>query len=146
MHSRKPSYLFHKLKIGFSLRCPSCERGQIFESRFRAHEACQYCGCRFNRHSSDVFGGIYLNIALGELTALVGFVVVHVVFKPPIIHQLPFWLAYTIFFTGLFYRYTRGMWLSVVFLTGGIYPDLDVDYEYIASETITVGRTPQEFE
>jgi uncharacterized protein (DUF983 family) len=146
MHSRKPSYLIHKLRVGFSLYCPSCERGRLFESRFRVHETCKYCGCRFNRHSGDSIGGIYFNIALAELTALIGFVVIHLVFEPPIIHQLPFWLAYILLFTSLFYRYARGIWLSVMYITGNIYPDLDVDGEYIASETIMVGRTPQEFE
>jgi uncharacterized protein (DUF983 family) len=146
MRSRQLSYTLHKIRIGLLLHCPSCERGQIFCGRFRLNETCPYCGSRFNRTPGDAIGGLYINFALAEFTALCGFVMVHLIFEPPVLHQFLFWIVYTIFFTTLLYRHTRGIWIAFLYLTGGIYPDLDCDHEYIASQTITVGKTPQEFE
>jgi uncharacterized protein (DUF983 family) len=146
MRSRTFSYRWHKLKVGCALRCPHCERGHVFHSRFRLHERCPWCGCRFERSAGDAIGGIYLTIALAEFTALCGFALVHLLFEPPMLYQLPFWLIYVILFTTLFYQQVRGLWLAFLYLTGSIYPDMDCDHEYISAETVAVGKTPQELE
>ncbi|MFW5748321.1 MAG: DUF983 domain-containing protein [Chloroflexota bacterium] len=132
MRSRRTAYMLHKLRVGLRRRCPECEQGRLFESYFRMRAVCSYCEARFSRHSGDAIGSVYINVALAELTALMGFFLLHAVTDIPIIHQLVIWIPYLVIFTIAFYPLARGLWVSVLYLTGGIYPDPDYQNEYIA--------------
>jgi hypothetical protein len=46
--------------------------------------------------------------------------------------QLFIWVPYILAFTVLFYRRARGLWVGVMFMTGGVYPDPDYEREYFA--------------
>lgn len=142
MRSRKPSYALHKLRIGLALRCPSCERGRLFESGYRLNKTCPYCEARFERSSGDSIGGVYINVALAEITALVGYFLTEHLFHPPALLQLAFWIVYIVIFALVFYRPARGLWTAVIFLTGGVYADMDVDRQYISKETVSMGHPP----
>lgn len=142
MRSRKLSYALHKLRIGLMLRCPSCERGRLFEGGYRLHKVCPYCAARFERSSGDSIGGMYINVALAEVTALGGYFLTESLFHPPALLQLAFWIIYIVIFALVFYRHARGVWTAVSFLTGGVYPDMDVDRQYISKETVSMGHTP----
>ncbi|MFW5772221.1 MAG: DUF983 domain-containing protein [Phototrophicaceae bacterium] len=131
MRSRKPTYVLRKLWVGARLRCPECERGRLFNRSFRMESTCAYCHSRFDRASGDAVGGVYINVALAELSALAGIFLVHDLTGIPLMHQLLFWVPYVLLFTVVMYRHTRGLWLGVVYLTGGIYPDADYEREYI---------------
>lgn len=131
MRSRRPAYVLRKLWVGASLRCPDCERGRLFNRSFRMQSTCPYCHSRFDRASGDAVGGVYINVALAELSALAGIFLVHDLTGIPLMHQLLFWVPYVLLFTVVMYRHTRGMWLGIVYLTGGIYPDADYEREYI---------------
>lgn len=149
MRSRKFAYALHKLKVSARLRCPECEQGRLFERCFRVFrmkKTCDYCKVRFERTSGDAIGGVYINVALAELTAMGGFFAVHALFAPPIMLQLFFWVPYVLAFCVLGYKPARGLWIGVMYLTGGIYADPDYQREYIAPTTRTYGRTPQENE
>jgi uncharacterized protein (DUF983 family) len=132
MQSRKLSYILHKFWLGLRRRCPECEQGRLFASYFKMHETCPYCDVRFSRHSGDAIGGVYINVALAELSALMGFMLLHNISDIPIIHQLMLWIPYLLVFTVLFYPFARGMWISVMYLTGAIYVDPDYMREYVA--------------
>lgn len=143
MQSRNLSYILHKLRVGASRRCPSCERGRLFSNHFRMEPVCPYCQSRFERSSGDVIGGVYINVALAELTALMGFFAVHNVSTIPILHQLFIWVPYILLFTVYFYPHTRGLWVAVLYLTGGVYPDPDYQREYIACYAPPADKTPE---
>lgn len=144
MRSKSPSYVFHKLKIGFQNRCPECEQGRIFARRFQINAMCPYCHSRFERSSGDAIGGVYINVALAEFTAMTGFFITQWLFEPSVTVQLAIWLPFILIFCIAFYRPTRGLWVGIMYLTGGIYPDPDYMREYIAPQTLPMDRTPHE--
>lgn len=138
--------MLRKLGVGLRLRCPVCEQGRMFTGLFRLHPTCPYCLSRYERGSGDAIGGVYINVALAEITALMGFFTVHTLFSPPIYAQLFIWVPYILVFVLLFYRHARGLWIGVLFLTGAVYPDPDYTREYIAPAAALRGRAPQEHE
>jgi uncharacterized protein (DUF983 family) len=146
MRSRNARYVFHKLGVGLRLRCPNCELGRMFSGLFHMHPTCPYCNARYERGSGDAVGGVYINVALAELTALIGFFAVHEIFDPPILYQVFIWIPYIILFTIFFYRHARGMWVSILFLTGAVYPDPDYTREYVAPVSVLRGQRPREKE
>lgn len=137
MHSRRTRYLLHKLRVGYSLHCPVCEQGSLFEDdrRYALRSTCAYCESRFARGSGDAIGGVYINVALAEFTAVAGFFLVHNIFNPPVMLQLFIWVPYVILFSLLFYRHARGLWITLMYFMGGIYPDLDITREYVRPQT-----------
>jgi hypothetical protein len=56
------------------------------------------------------------------------------VFNPPLAFQLIFWISFNIVFIVLFYRHARGLWVSIAYLTGGVYPDQDYEQQYVRTE------------
>jgi len=132
MQSRKYSYYFHKIKVGFRLRCPHCELGKMFKGLFQIEETCPYCGVRFERSSGDGIGGVYINVAIAELTSVGGFFLMDALFHPSLVFQLVFWGAYILLFTVFFFRHGKGLWVGVNYLLGGVYADPDYMREYIA--------------
>lgn len=146
MSSWNLPYVWHKLKLGIRRRCPDCEYGKLFDSHFHMVKTCPYCGSRFERSSGDSIGGVYLNIAAAELTAIGGYFIVERLFDPPFSFQLALWVFYVLGFVALFYPYGRGLWVSILYLTGAVYPDPDYEREYIAPHRVTYGKTPQEHE
>jgi uncharacterized protein (DUF983 family) len=135
MRLRRLLYALNVLKKGLRLRCPHCGRGKIFMSAFKAHDTCPYCQSRYERNDGDSFGGMYINISLAEITAIFGFFVVEGLTEIPAMWQLPFWVVYTIVFSLLFYRPARSLWIAIMYLTGGVYPDPDYMREYRRAET-----------
>jgi len=146
MRSRKFSYIGHKLKVGFTLRCPNCEQGKMFHGLFKMDPVCPYCQSRFERRSGDAVGGVYISVALAELTSVGGFFLVHGLFHPPIMLQLLIWVPYILLFVVLFYRHARGLWTGILFVTGAVYPDPDYERDYIAPNQVVRGSTPLERE
>jgi uncharacterized protein (DUF983 family) len=146
MRSRKFSYIGHKLKVGLTLRCPNCEQGKLFHGLFKMVAVCPYCQSRFERGSGDAVGGVYINVALAELTSVGGFFVVQRLFHPPIMVQLLIWVPYILLFVVFFYRHARGLWTGVLFITGAVYPDPDYERDYIAPNQVVRGSAPLERE
>jgi uncharacterized protein (DUF983 family) len=116
---------------GLRLRCPACRLGRLFERRLRLRETCPYCGVRFERASGESLGGAYINTALTIVVALGGFFVSQRLWDPPAEAQLVFWAGFALLFPLLSYRVARGLWISVAYLTGGVYADPDYEREYI---------------
>jgi uncharacterized protein (DUF983 family) len=134
MRSRKLSSIRHKLRVGFTLRCPACEQGKLFTGRGRDHfkmeATCPYCHARFERTSGEMIGGVYINVAVAELLAVAGFFVSHALLAPPPLYQVLFWVPFVVIFSLLFYRRARGLWVAVMYLGGAVYPDPDYTREY----------------
>lgn len=132
MRSKRARYVLHKLKVGLRRRCPECEQGRLFERGLKVHETCPYCQVRFSRHAGDSIGSVYINVALAEFTAVLGFMIVHSLTDIPVMHQLLFWVPYLLVFTVVFYPFSRGLWIAIMYLTGAVYVDPDYTREYIA--------------
>jgi uncharacterized protein (DUF983 family) len=115
--------VLHKLWIGLTLRCPSCEQGLTFRGLFAVNKTCSNCGVRFEREDGESVGGMYFNLGLAEMTTMGGFFLVHALFQPPMLPHILFWVVYNIVFVTLFYRHARSLWMAVSYLTGGVYQD-----------------------
>ncbi|PJF21412.1 MAG: hypothetical protein CUN56_11225 [Phototrophicales bacterium] len=123
-----------KIYVGaIQRRCPECERGGLFVNHFQMRATCAYCDARFFRDPGDAMGAVFINVVISELSALAGFFFVHQAIHPPMILQLLFWIPYVLLFSLWFYPIARGMWVAILYLTGGVYADLDYEREYITS-------------
>jgi uncharacterized protein (DUF983 family) len=109
---------------GLRLRCPHCHRGRMFASRSKMNEECPVCGTPFERRSGEVTGGMAINLVLTELIVVfIGGGLAFFTTYP----LLPIFGALGLFAIGfpiLFYRRSRGLWASVLYLTGG---NLEID-------------------
>lgn len=120
----------------------------MFEGRLNLKmiATCPYCDVRYERSSGEAIGGVYINVAAAEFTAMAGFFTVNALFAPPILWQLAIWVPYLLVFVVLFYPRARGIWTSILWLTGAVYPDPDYEREYIAPDHIPHSRAPQEYD
>ena len=116
-------YAFHKLLVGASLRCPNCEQGKMFHGLFTIDKTCPVCGVRYERLDGESIGGTLVNLVFAEVLSMGGYIITQALFAPPLAFQLPFWVAFNIIFILLFYRHARGIWVSVAYLSGSVYPD-----------------------
>lgn len=103
---------------GLILRCPRCERGRMFAHGFTMHRACPACGLEFERSAGEVTGGMAVN-TVATLTVIT---VCSLVFgMNPAVPLLPLLLglaAFAILFPIVFYRSSRGIWASFLYMSG----------------------------
>jgi uncharacterized protein (DUF983 family) len=118
-------HAIHKLLLGLLLRCPNCEQGHMFHGLFQMDATCPYCGARYERREGESIGGTLVNLCIAELLSIGGYFLSEALFHPPLAFQLIFWITFNIAFVVLFYRHARGIWVSIVYLSGGVYPDED---------------------
>lgn len=123
MNYRKDSSAVKKILLGMLVRCPNCEQGKMFNGLFQINETCPVCGVRFERRDGESLGGMMFTLGFAELISIGGFFLVDALWSPPMMAQLAFWLAFTVAFCVLFYRNGRGIWVGIVYLTGGVYRD-----------------------
>lgn len=103
---------------GLRLRCPQCHRGRMFASGGKMNAECPLCGMPFERRSGEVTGGMAINLVLTETIVLIvggglGFFTSY-----PLLPILAALSAFAILFPIAFYRPSRGLWASVLYLTG----------------------------
>ncbi len=106
----------------------------MFRGLFAMDETCPNCGVRYERRSGESIGGMMINLGAAEVLSMGGYIVTQALFAPPLAFQLIFWVAFNIIFILLFYRHSRGIWASLSFLSGNVYPDSDTDKE-VTSQT-----------
>lgn len=117
--------VLRKLWLGLRLRCPRCERGRMFRGLFRIEECCPLCGARYERQAGESIGGTLINLVVVEVLTVIGLVVTQTLLRPPLLFQLSFWISFNVVFVILFYRHARGLWVSITYLSGGVYPDAE---------------------
>jgi uncharacterized protein (DUF983 family) len=121
--SRLGDYL-HKYAVGgLRLRCPNCERGRLFKSGFTLNETCPECGVRFERRSGESIGGVMINLVIVEFVAIGGFLLVTLLTTIRPIDQLIFWIPFGIILPVVFYRNSRGLWVTTSYLNGDVRAD-----------------------
>lgn len=110
-------YIFQKMMVGFRLRCPKCEQGEISTGLFNVHRKCPVCGHEFERRDGESLGAMMLNLCIVEMVAVFGFFGLELLTDIPLLPNAIFWLSVSIFGPLLLYRHTRGMWIAVVYLS-----------------------------
>jgi len=126
----KPLHILHKLLVGLFLRCPNCEQGRMFSGLFTIRDTCPVCGARFERQQGESIGGTPINLSFAELLSIGGFFISEALFHPPLAFQLVFWVSFNVLFVVFFYRHARGMWVSIAYLSGGVYADPDYESDW----------------
>jgi len=81
-------------------------------------EDCARCGVGFNRESGLWLGSMDINLTLSLLILLVP-----VIFLPDVglRKALLIWGAGAVFVPAALFRFVRGFWIALVYLSGGIY-------------------------
>src|SRR5262245_43060010 len=92
------------------LRCPSCQKGRLFDSWFRMNQRCAHCGLAFYRESGYYVGSIYINYAATVAVVLASFFFFQSV---PEQFQLPFFLFVALFTSLAFFRHSRSLWIAI---------------------------------
>ena len=106
---------------GAKLRCPCCGHGRLFETRLRLFDRCQACGERFEREPGQSFGAIYINLGLSALLGATGCLVTSTVTSLTLAGRLGIWLPVAAIGPLLFFRLSKGLWTSIIFLGEGLY-------------------------
>jgi uncharacterized protein (DUF983 family) len=99
------------------LRCPRCRRGRMFSGWFTMRQTCPECGLLFERASGEITGGMGFNIVFTLFLVIIAGAAIGFSSVP----LLPAFLimgAVTILFPVLFYPFSRGLWVGVLYLTG----------------------------
>lgn len=144
MRSRKLRSRLQPILRGARLRCPHCGAKGMFLDFVTLRETCPYCLSRFERAHGGFYGGVYINLAIGEVISLTGFFTMRDLTTIATEVLLMFWLAFSLVFMLLFYRHARGIWIALLDLAGQVYPDPDYEREYIRpKEDLPQPRSPE---
>jgi uncharacterized protein (DUF983 family) len=115
--------ILHILRCGFRLTCPACGYGRMFRSRWTMNLRCPVCGIIFERDAGEVTGGMWINATvtstLGVFAALYFAFFTHI----SVVLLIGALAICTVAFGLLFYRHARGLWVSILYLTGSIDED-----------------------
>jgi uncharacterized protein (DUF983 family) len=128
MQHRKNGSMLHKLLVGARLRCPNCETGDILQQGATLKMHCPVCQVRFERAPGEGTGAMMIALSLVPLPLILLFFVLTGIFQVPwlpLVIALPIVLVIAIV---LSYRHARGIWLSVIFLTEGLFTDAEKPY------------------
>jgi uncharacterized protein (DUF983 family) len=103
---------------GIRLRCPVCGKGRLFRSYLSMNSECARCGVRFDRESGLWLGSMDINLTLSLLLLLAP-----VVFLPELglRNELELFCAGAVLLPLLLFRFVRGFWMALIFLSGGVY-------------------------
>lgn len=104
------------------LRCPACQHGRMFRSRFRMNIRCPVCGIIFERDSGEITGGIAINTVATSTLAVFGAALAFFT-KIPVLLLIAVLAVITILFPLWFYRHARGLWAGILYVTGSIFED-----------------------
>lgn len=104
--------LARALRCGFLLKCPKCERGQLFHKRFSMLTQCPECGMKFEREHGYFVGAMYLNYGATVCIAFPGYFLFEAFTAIPFAFNLGGWGLFSALFPIFFYRYSRSLWLS----------------------------------
>lgn len=96
-------------------RCPRCRRGAVYQGIIKMHNACAYCGFRFDREEGYYTGAMYASyfLAVGAL-AVIG-VLVWLLLGNILSANQGMLLAALVFLPTVpfLFRYSRIIWLYI---------------------------------
>ena len=113
--------LFDILLRGLKLRCPCCGHGRLFKTALRMYDHCSACDEKFEREPGQWFGAVYINLGLTLTFAIMGYVVTQTFASLSTIQHLSIWIPIAALGPFVFYRLSKGIWTSIIFLGEGLY-------------------------
>jgi len=111
------------LTQGLLLICPACQHGRMFRSLFTMNVRCPVCGVIFERDAGEVTGGIAINTMVTCVLVLLAAAYMALFSSIPVLPLIGLLGLFTVAFSLLFYRHARGLWASILYLTGSIFED-----------------------
>ncbi|MBK9714256.1 MAG: DUF983 domain-containing protein [Kouleothrix sp.] len=103
---------------GLLLRCPRCHRGRMFARGFTMNRTCPACDLAFERAGGEITGGMAINTVVTLLVITVCSLVFGLNPAVPLAPLLIVLALFAILFPIAFYRSSRGLWASFLYLTG----------------------------
>jgi uncharacterized protein (DUF983 family) len=85
------------------------------------HDYCSGCDERFEREPGQWFGAIYINLGLTLGLVVTGFVITQNLTSLSISQQLSIWTPAAALGPLVFYRLSKGLWTSIIFIGEGLY-------------------------
>ena len=108
---------------GLLLICPACQQGRMFRSLFKMNVRCPVCGVIFERDSGEITGGMAINITVTSTLLMCAAAYLALFTDIPSLLLIGLLGVCTVVFTLVFYRHARGLWASILYLTGAIFED-----------------------
>ncbi len=93
------------------LKCPRCQKGDIFAGFLTMHHYCPYCRTQFEREHGYFTASIYIGYGIYMAIFFPIFVVLMII-ESSIYGWMGFFLAMALFIPFIF-RYSRGLWLYI---------------------------------
>ena len=106
---------------GLRLRCPCCGYGPLFDTAFRMHDRCSACGEKFEREPGQWLGAVYVNLGLTLGPVAVGILFTQTFTTLPTTWQIAIWTPLAGLGPLVFYRASKGLWTSIIFIGEGLY-------------------------
>jgi uncharacterized protein (DUF983 family) len=103
---------------GLILRCPRCHTGPMFARGFTMNKVCPHCGLHFEKASGEITGGMAVNTVATLALITLGSLVFGLNPAVPIAPLLIGLALFAILFPIAFYRSSRGLWASFLYITG----------------------------
>ena len=103
---------------GFCLRCPRCPWGRMFKRGFTMYHACPVCALEFERAEGEITGGMGINSVATCLVEVACAVALLVGPPLPLGAQVGILIVVGTVFPIAFYRSSRGLWASLLYMTG----------------------------
>ena len=111
------------LAQGLLLICPACQHGRMFRSLFTMNVRCPVCGVIFERDAGEITGGMAINITVTCTIVVFAAAYLGLFTDIPALLLIGILGIFTVVFSLLFYRHARGLWASIIYLTGSIFED-----------------------
>src|SRR3954470_2915765 len=111
------------LTCGLLLICPACRYGRMFRSLFTMNLRCPVCGIIFERDAGEVTGGMAINLTVTSTLIVIAALYFALFTQTSVVLLIGVMAIFTVAFGLLFYRHARGLWVSILYLTGSIDED-----------------------
>jgi uncharacterized protein (DUF983 family) len=108
---------------GLLLICPACQRGKMFRSFFTMNVRCPVCGVIFERDAGEVTGGMAINTTVTSALVIVAAAYLALFTSLSSLALILLLTICTVAFSLWFYRHARGLWTSILYLTGSMFED-----------------------
>src|SRR5262245_33124585 len=108
------------LLCGLLLTCPACRYGRMFRSLWTLNLRCPVCGIIFERDAGEVTGGMWINATVTSTLMMIAAFYFALFTRVGVAQLIGALVVFTVVFGLLFYRPARGLWISILYLTGSI--------------------------
>ena len=111
-------HMLRALIDGLIWRCPRCHAGNMFAHGFTMRRTCPHCGLAFERAAGEITGAMGVNTVVTLLAIIVASLVFGLNPSIPLLPLLMGLALFAVVFPIAFYRSSRGIWASLLYLTG----------------------------